>query len=917
VALLHRQFTHWCEQGKIAQLWSELSDPSAHDDYQAYAQKHYITHLYHAGRYDQLFAVLHKGDYERGKLRFDRSTRATAADLKLGCQAAAREATTLAQGKPLLSHLWRYTLLRTNLTTQADAYPLEAFQALLALSREREAFDLAELLTQPARKLEVLILLTEYLLQQPAREAEGIQLYARVYEIATSIEDSHTQTRALSELTKVLLHAGQLTRAEDVAHSIANSDEQAKVLSELSDAYGRQHNWQKAEQIVRAIALPAEYIRTLSNLAAKLKCANEEEQAETLWQEANVKASAIAESDQRERANHYLAISFMQARAWKRAATVAQTLDSNVERIRTLCQLALSFTQAGLAARAETAWEEAQTLVSVTTEDERDKTQSIYAIAQAQAGFHSEAETIARRKIISPSEKITVFSSLAYNLVREGLWEHSKYIIDLIVKEYDLIDVAPPLLDTTLIHLSIELARREQWSQARETARAIPRKEAQCRALMGIVTVLAQAGSSEMAQVAWEEARAMCTAQMDAVQASVTGILVSVLAEAGRLAQAKKIIPTLPDKQAQEYIMEELAMALARTGEIPEAEVIARETTNPQRNASIRQSIAIAQMKAGQSTQAIATAHALPHEMQRSAVLSELVTVCCQMHQWDIAQEIARQIRASDLQADAIRCVIVGLVQAGKVKEAETIARSIGNDFLKAHVMCDLATMLAKANHLAKAQKVARSLKNPRIQQKALSNIAIAGLLGVASAESIARAIDRSGERDEALCNVALAYANERAWEAAENIAGEIDDGQKRDEVWCAIAREYARAELWTAAITTLDKIKNEKQRVKVLQSYGELFLASANQEIIREIVCHLNNSKERASLLVSIADALAQAGRYLEQIHLTQQAWLQASSKDDCQYLFAMIRGLLLHNAEMCIDFDESFAWVALCLNE
>ena len=67
----------------------------------------------------------------------------------------------------------------------------------------------------------------------------------------------------------------------------------------------------------------------------------------------------------------------------------------------------------------------------------------------------------------------------------------------------------------------------------------------------------------------------------------------------------------------------------------------------------------------------------------------------------------------------------------------------------------------------------------------------------------------------------------------------------------------------------------------------------------------------------MSIADALAQAGRYLEQIHLTQQAWLQASSKDDCQYLFAMIRGLLLHNAEMCIDFDESFAWVALCLNE
>ena len=92
VETLHGQLAQWCEQGTIEQLWRELPNPSAHDDYREYAQKHYVTHLYNARRDQQLFAVLNAGDYERGKLRFDRSTRSSAIDLILGSQAAAREA---------------------------------------------------------------------------------------------------------------------------------------------------------------------------------------------------------------------------------------------------------------------------------------------------------------------------------------------------------------------------------------------------------------------------------------------------------------------------------------------------------------------------------------------------------------------------------------------------------------------------------------------------------------------------------------------------------------------------------------------------------------------------------------------------------------------------------------------------------
>jgi hypothetical protein len=678
VETLHGQVADWCERGTLEQLWLDLPNPLPRDDYQEYARKHYITHLHDARRFERLFAVLNNGGYERGKLRFDRSTRSSAVDLMLGCQAAACGATTSEEGKKLLTYLWRYTLLRTNLTTQADAYPTEAFQALLALGREREALDLAELLTQPASKLAVLILITEYLLKQPARATEGMQLYTRAYEIATASEDNGTRTRALRDLTVALIHVGQLTRAEDVARAIVNNDEKAAARNDISDAYGRQNNWHLAEEVALSITIDEERVQALSNLAARLKLAKEEEKAETLWQEASTIASAIADSDQRSRATHHLSVSFILAKDWERAETTTRSIDSNDEKISSLCQLALSFIQEGLAQQAETAWEEAQKVASTTKEtDKRDKAYRVYAIAQDQAGHQSEAETIAKRMITSPTEKIAVFSSLASNLVRKGLWERSKPYIYLIVKEYNMTDVAPSVLDNSLIRISIDLARRDHWEPAREVAFTIPRKEARCIALMGIVRELARAGMSGMAQTCWEEARAMCTGHTDTVQVSVAAILVAAFVEVGQIAQAKQIIPTLPDKQTRESILEELAVALARAGQIAEAEKIAHDTTYPIRKENIQRSIAIAQIKAGQSEQAIATTLSIPHVERQSLVLVDLVTICCQMHQWDLAQEIAGQIQSDPLRAGAQRHVVVALVRNGQLKTAQDLVRTI------------------------------------------------------------------------------------------------------------------------------------------------------------------------------------------------------------------------------------------------
>ncbi len=277
---LHGKLAAWCGQGTNEQLWSAYIDPLDPEDYRTYARKHYVTHLHYAENYPDLFTVLDNKDYEYSKLQADPSTRSTVLDLLLGCEDAAHVVTMLREDAPLatslgaLARLWRYTLLRCSLATQADTYPTEAFQALLALGRERQALDLAELLTQPTRKLAALLLVMQQLLSQPERTAEGLQLYDRVYEVAAALADNHEKVKAFGHLAASL----QLARQEDkaracwqeasiAADAFTETNERDTAFRDLAEAYIQAHMWEQVRTTARSIDSPVEQIAVWGQLA--------------------------------------------------------------------------------------------------------------------------------------------------------------------------------------------------------------------------------------------------------------------------------------------------------------------------------------------------------------------------------------------------------------------------------------------------------------------------------------------------------------------------------------------------------------------------------------------------------------------------------------------------------------------------
>ncbi len=197
-----------------------------------YARKHYLSHLYLAHDWQNLFEVIDKGEYGKAKVQYDPSMRSYAQDLDLGRQAAIWGGWTTEERIVRLSHLWRYTLLHCTLKSRADYYSLSAFKLLLLLGQESKAIGLAELLTNPVHRAHVLTLLAIHLRIQSNRESESKQIFMRVEQVISKIKAKEEQASALDKLATILAHAQQWKQAERVIGMIENSDQRIKAFSE-------------------------------------------------------------------------------------------------------------------------------------------------------------------------------------------------------------------------------------------------------------------------------------------------------------------------------------------------------------------------------------------------------------------------------------------------------------------------------------------------------------------------------------------------------------------------------------------------------------------------------------------------------------------------------------------------------------
>jgi len=963
----HEIIAVWCEQGQLSHIWQETND-SIEQGRREYARWHYAAHLYYGRQWQRLFDLLDEGSYGHAKEHYDVSTRSYVQDLDFGRQAAARHGETIEEELALLPQLWRFTLLRGSLKSRADQYPLELFQVMLLLGRETEVMGLAELLTNPVYKVQILLQIANHLGRLPTRKSESNQIFFRAREVASSIEDQYEKANAFSELTIALARSEQWEQAQVVAHSIENSNmkartlsalaialtqaehwehaqifytqaqtvatsiedsnekaktlgELAEVLSELATALTKRKQWEQAQAVASSIEDSSEKAKVLRELASALA-------QEQQWEQAQVVATSIEDSYKKATALSALATALAQAQKWEQAQVVATSIEDSYEKVKALRELAAALAQAEQ-------WELALAVItSIENYNEKARALSILASILAQAQQWEQALAICVQaqavaiSIENLPEKAKALSVLATALTQAQQWERAQILFAQAQTVATSIEDSNEKAEA-LRELATALTQAQQWEQAQVVVNSINDRKKRAEVLVELATTLAQAQKRKQAHFFCAQAQAVVHSFDDKEKAGVLRELVIALAQAQQWEQAQAVVTSIEASHEKGWALRGLATTLAQTQQWEQAQAVVASMEDSFVKARALRELATTLAQTQQWEQAHVVATSIQDSHEKAWVLRELATALAQAQQWEQAQAIATSIEEAYEKAEALRELATALTQAQQWEQAQilyaqmqAIATFIESSYKKAEALKELAIALAQAQQWEQAQAVVASMEDSREKATALEELttALSQAQQWEQAQVVATAMEDSKEKATALKGLVAALANAQQWEQAQMVATSIEASSnlfenEKAEALRALVIVLAQAQQWEQAQVVANSIESSSNYFgdEKAEALGELaiVLAQAQQwERALVVVASIEDDDEKAGVLSSLA-ALIAINEYEVLLHLVQHAWLLAETRAFALRLFPLSLGLISFKHEIGLGLYESFKWV------
>ncbi|ABX07794.1 peptidase C14 caspase catalytic subunit p20 (plasmid) [Herpetosiphon aurantiacus DSM 785] len=218
-----QRLADWCAVD-LNTIWADDRDP-IEQARRVYARHHYVTHLSLAENWPALWQVLDSDDYGEQKTRFDPSTRLYALDLDRGRESAINAGKSIDEHIQNLPRLWKYSLLRTSLTSRVDQWPDEAFEVLAMLGRTHEALERIELISDVMRQIR----LWGKVIQWCDEQQQIITL--RMRQCLRVIGGNHA---ALIEIIRIIATIGDIGQALTIAHTVQDNQQQAEAYTTIA-----------------------------------------------------------------------------------------------------------------------------------------------------------------------------------------------------------------------------------------------------------------------------------------------------------------------------------------------------------------------------------------------------------------------------------------------------------------------------------------------------------------------------------------------------------------------------------------------------------------------------------------------------------------------------------------------------------
>jgi tetratricopeptide (TPR) repeat protein len=843
----HQKLADWCECGGLSGIWQDYPQDAREQERRAYARQHFITHLCRALNWPRLWETLDQGKYGKAKLRHDPSTRSFVLDLDTVRQAMIAAASKgMLEGTALAPRLWRYSLLRCSLSNQANTYPEGLIELLAQLGHQQEAIGLAEMLTDPALKIQTLARMSKILGQQE-RLVEQQQVLSRAVEILRA-ESCLLLEHQLQNVAVALAEAQQVEVATKVARQASDAEMRAWALVAVAEVLAQQGQRteaclvaQEAADTVRLSVDMRVRSRLLYRAASVLMQLGVRAEALMLVKSAIWSAQRIRSAEMRAEALARVA-GMLADEEYSEALALAQTaveqaqhITAPRERSKALQTVARVLEQLGLHAEAFALIEEA-----IETAHQSANVQVLDEALQSAAQTHARAGQVATAlelayQIADPVLRAKILQFIAGVLVNAQHTEAhtviqeasalARHIVDLRVRVQVLLGLTRVLI---LAHHSS--AQYSLLQEATETAWQITDATARAQVLQEVARSLASVQRPGEALAMIQEIVEMTrqTEQPSAWQeAGDTRIralteIAEVLVAAQQHEQAcicaqkaAEATTHITETRNQIWTLGRVAQALIAVHQPEKARVFIQQAIKTMQltpNAPIwgmqaHQVVAEALAAMQQGVAAAELASQITAPWEQAWVLRGVAQRCAEAQQVPIAIEIAGQIAEAQVRAEALGDVIEVLIANQQYDQARSLAQKITeavqqivDKHIRANTLRRVVQVLATINQERGVIQVARQTPDAKMRAHMLGGLA----QGLASIQQYEKATDLAQE--------AVRAVRQSQEVQAEDLA---------DVAWTlAQAQQYTDAlVLVQEAVQAARQVKNTRERASALQT--------------------------------------------------------------------------------------------------
>lgn len=136
-------------------------------------------------------------------------------------------------------------------------------------------------------------------------------------------------------------------------------------------------------------------------------------------------------------------------------------------------------------------------------------------------------------------------------------------------------------------------------------------------------------------------------------------------------------------------------------------------------------------------------------------------------------------------------------------------------------------------------------------------------------------------------------------------IAGETE---KRDQALLLLKQALSEAQEWEKALAAIQHIKDSALRDRSLRILSTRLVWAQQWDLAEQAVNSIRDNRQHSSAAIHLGEGLEKVGEYQRLLHLVQQVWCRAETREEAIQLLRLAQGLLSQQPDLGHELVQAF---------